>query len=169
MRGTDRGWHPAEDGARSRQALRLLILLLALAAVLVAVVRLAHAETPAQTVPVRQIWVIDGDTLDVLVPTKDRIRIEGIDAPETYRPHCEAERAKGLAAKREAIRLVRAGREATIVRHGTDRYGRTLGTVAIDGIDLGASLTALGLALPYQPGSDAKAARITHWCGPGEW
>lgn len=29
-----------------------------------------------QLVPMRQIWVIDGDTLDVLEPEKERIRLE---------------------------------------------------------------------------------------------
>lgn len=128
-------------------------------------IRLAIGEE----LPVRQLWVIDGDTIDVLVPRKERIRLEAIDAPETAEPHCDAERRAGLEAKRAAISIVRAGRTASVTRGQPDRYGRTLGRIAIDGRDIGEELVARKLALPYRPGSAAKAERIAHWCGPGAW
>lgn len=171
MSGPYRGWKP--EGRRrflraiGIVALGLVALWLASAAILLFISRPRAAE--AQSLPVRQLWVIDGDTLDLLAPHHERIRLEGIDAPETARPSCEAERQKSLEAKRAAIALVRAGRTATVTRKGQDRFGRTLADVSIDGRDLGRHLLERRLALPYRPGPDAKARRIAHWCGPGPW
>jgi hypothetical protein len=44
-----------------------------------------------------------------------------------------------------------------------DRYQRTLVNLQTPVGDVGAILMREGLALPYEPGSEAKAARIAHW------
>lgn len=51
------------------------------------------------------VKVVDGDTVDVVIDLgfkltmKLRIRMTGYDAPETYRPKCDAERKAGLKVK----------------------------------------------------------------------
>lgn len=120
----------------------------------------------AETRPARDVWVVDGDTFDLLGPERERIRLVAIDAPETSRPNCRAEAEKGAEAKRVAITLLRAGATITVTRTGrTDVYGRTLAELAVDGRDLGAELQARGLAIRWRPGGAAKAERIRHWCG----
>ena len=120
-----------------------------------------------------RIFVIDGDTiaLPCVQPAPgcaEKIRLQGIDTPETFNPSCEAERAAGLRAKERLVELIR-GKDVTVSRSGRDRYGRTLGDVRADGADVGAVLVNEGFALPYEPGSRAKASRIAHWCGAGDW
>lgn len=58
------------------------------------------------------IRVVDGDTIDASVDVgfgiwvTQRFRIEDFDAPETFRPSCEAEKVHGLKAKERAIELL---------------------------------------------------------------
>src|SRR6478752_690504 len=68
------------------------------------------------------IGIIDGDTVDVLVQKEmRRIRLYAIDAPEKGK-------AFGSRARETTGRLV-FGRTVTVVGHGRDRYGRTLGDI----------------------------------------
>lgn len=139
----------------------------------VAALALFTPAASAETFDGSRIIVIDGDTvaLPCAVPGKgcaEKIRLLEIDAPESYRPSCDAEQAAGLRAKERLASLIRAG-AVEVTRSGTDRYGRTLGNVRSTAGDVGSILMKEGLALPYRPGRDAKAARIAHWCGPGNW
>lgn len=139
-----------------------LALLLALAA--------GAAESIEARAPVSEIWVIDGDTIEAsLAGRREKIRLPGIDAPESRVGACAAEIARGKAATREAVRIVRAGREAVISAAGEtwprDRFGRVLADVAIDGSDLGKALLAAGHALAWAPGPAARAQRQAVWCG----
>jgi micrococcal nuclease len=84
-------------------------------------------------------------------------------APETRGSHCEAEFVAGLKAKERLAGLLRSG-PLTIRRMGEDRYRRTLTRVLVRGRDAGEVLVAEGLALRWQPGADAKASRLRHWC-----
>ena len=120
-----------------------------------------------------RITIIDGDTIALPCTVAgagcaEKIRLVDVDTPETYQPHCEPERIAGLRAKERTAALVRAGR-VTVHRQGVDRYGRTLASVDVAQGDLGDILFAEGLALAYSAGSEAKAGRIAHWCGPGKW
>lgn len=127
----------------------------------------------AETIDGDRIVIIDGDTVALPCdPAKgiyrgcsEHIRLVDIDAPETFRPRCEAERPAGLAAKARVAELLH-GHMVTVTRTGRDRYGRTLACVSADGIEIGADLIARGLALPYTPGRAAWADRCRHWC-PG--
>lgn len=94
------------------------------------------------------VFALDGDTI---VLDGRHIRIANIDAPEIHDYHCEAELRLGLAAKRRMAALLAGG--AIVVHEGdpdsgrlTDRYGRTLATVAVDGFDVGETMIAEGLA-----------------------
>jgi len=110
------------------------------------------------TVDARMFYVIDGDTLAL---AGERIRLLGIDAPETREARCERERERvaGYETKARVVDLLRFGRSVDIRRHGHDQYGRTLAHIVIDGRDLGEQLVREKLALAYR-GAEAK---------PHEW
>jgi endonuclease YncB( thermonuclease family) len=92
----------------------------------------------------RVAWVTDGDTFRL--ESGERIRIAGIDAPETHRDQakCAGEIVLGLQAKDRATALL-AGREIIFHRVGRS-YNRTVATVSLDGRDLGTELVRLGVA-----------------------
>lgn len=120
----------------------------------------------AETVDGRRFVIIDGDTVAL---GRERIRILNIDAPESFRPRCEAELVAGLRAKERLALLLRAG-PVTIDRceasgRCEDSYGRTLARLSGSGRDVGQVLVAERLALPWRPGSEAWAQRQAHWCG----
>lgn len=110
----------------------------------------------------RNINIIDGDTIRMDGIT---IRIIDLDTPETFRSRCENELVLGLAAKEHLRSLLDSG-AVTYEATGTDRYGRTLANVYVSGVNVGQQMIRDGVALPYQPGKDAKLARLRHWCGP---
>jgi micrococcal nuclease len=134
---------------------------------------LSATPAKAEVVDGNRIIIIDGDTvaLPCAVPARgcaEKIRFIDIDAPETYRPHCDHERAVGLQAKARVAERLR-GATVYVERSGRkDRYGRTLANLMTADGDVGAVLMKEGLAVPYRPGKVAKAGRIAHWCGePG--
>ncbi|MBN9018701.1 MAG: thermonuclease family protein [Rhizobiales bacterium] len=138
---------------------------LAAALVAAALPLAAHAEA----IDGDWIVIIDGDTvaLPCAAPSKgcaEKIRFIDIDAPETFRPHCENERRVGLEAKARVAVLLR-GATVYVERSGRqDRYGRTLANLTTAEGDLGEALLREGMAMPYRPGAEAKAERIAHWC-----
>lgn len=95
--------------------------------------------------------VHDGDSIRC---GAERVRISNIDAPELpgspkcgsrhgYTAWCDyaaGERARAALARRLG------GQRVTIVRSGTDSYGRTLALVQVNGQDVGEWLIAQGLA-----------------------
>ena len=89
------------------------------------------------------VSVLDGDTIDVLHDGKvERIRLNGIDAPEQDQNH-------GQQAKQFAEELTRS-REVTVETKELDRYGRTVGDVLLpDGRYLNKELVRAGLAWWY--------------------
>ena len=74
------------------------------------------------TIDPRMLYVIDGDTLAL---AGERIRLLGIDAPETRDARCERERVAGYETKARVVDLLRFGRSVEIRRQGHDQYGRT--------------------------------------------
>jgi micrococcal nuclease len=127
------------------------------------------APAEAETILGDRLIVLDGDTVALPCATPfpgcaEKVRLLDIDTPESFRPHCEAELRAGLKAKARLVEIVR-GEEVEVERSGKlDRYRRTLGRLHVTGIDVGETLLAEGLALPYVPGAAAKAERIRHWC-----
>ncbi len=102
------------------------------------------------------IRVIDGDTFDY---RGDRIRVVGIDAPETHPPRCAREAELGERATARLRELLAAGPfELGSIDRDEDRYGRKLRTVTRGGRDLGRQLVAEGLARAYSGG------RRSGWC-----
>ncbi|HZU51535.1 MAG TPA: thermonuclease family protein [Sphingomicrobium sp.] len=94
------------------------------------------------------IYVIDGDTFEM---GGQRIRVAGIDAPETHPPRCMDEAWLGLAATEKLKQLLSSG-NVTISGSGHDQYGRDLRQVSVDGVDVAQTMIAAGLASSYSGG-----------------
>ncbi|WP_024897690.1 thermonuclease family protein [Brucella rhizosphaerae] len=95
---------------------------------------------------------VDGDTFDI---GNERVRIANIDAPETKSAKCDAERRLGEVAKRRLQELLSSPgfeMERGDPKSGRmkDRYGRTLATAHVDGIDVGSILINEGIARPWR-------------------
>ncbi|KAB2864785.1 MAG: thermonuclease family protein, partial [Bauldia sp.] len=101
-----------------------------------------------------EITVTDGDTVRL---GDERIRLLGIDAPETHSPACLSEKLLGQLASRRIGQLLAKG-PVTIERHGLDKYRRTLAIVRVGGHDIGAIMVAEGYARPW-------LGRKVDWCG----
>jgi endonuclease YncB( thermonuclease family) len=100
--------------------------------------------------------VVDGDTFWF---AGQKIRIAGIDTPETHPARCAEEAARGRAATLRLHALLNAGPFSLhSIDRDTDRYGRLLRNVTRGGRDLGDVLIAEGLARPYAGGMRAG------WC-----
>jgi endonuclease YncB( thermonuclease family) len=138
--------HPVRSGAVSIRGL--------LAAVLAGAVALAPAAAAPEPCPTDRTdgWfrvkqVVDGDTL--LLADGQKVRLIGLNAPETGRPDRHGEPYAG-AARRELERLVAPhGRVGLRLGHEpADRYGRTLAHAFLpDGTNLQRALLAEGLAV----------------------
>lgn len=175
-------------GTRPLPARSLLILLIIALAAAVHVVkhpelrtaRIARTGAAPQSLIVGRAHVVDGDTLEV---AGERIRLEGIDAPEIEQSCADPAGRRwscGRAAARE-LRAHLAGRRLTCAADGTDRYRRVLATCALpDGSELNAWLVQQGWALAYgyaasyrAEEAEAQAARRGIWSGrflpPWEW
>jgi micrococcal nuclease len=94
------------------------------------------------------IFVIDGDTFSM---GGQRIRIAGIDAPETRPPRCMEEARLGLAATQKLRELLASG---TVTVSGTthDKYGRDVREVRVNGQDVGEAMISAGVAREYGSG-----------------
>ena len=94
--------------------------------------------------------VVDGDTFYL---GGDKVRIAGIDAPETHPPRCIEEAQMGEAATEKLRELLNSG-AVTMTNTDRDRdtYGRLLRNVAVDGADVGAAMIGAGVAREYGDG-----------------
>ncbi len=99
----------------------------------------SHSKSPHPSsrrpryVPQEKIRIVDGDTFR---NGRERVRIIGYDAPEMGQP-------RGPAAKTRLTQLLRSG-TVTMLRHGKDKYGRTLAFVYVDGKNVAESMRAEG-------------------------
>lgn len=114
-------------------------------------------ERRADAVP--GLTVIDGDTLERRA-TGERIRLVNADTPESGdRTNCQAERRLSARATTRVRDLLDQARRVDVREVGrNDTYGRTLAHVTVDGLDLGETLVAEGLAHPWR-------GRREPWCG----
>ena len=99
------------------------------------------APSPTTTDTVRVIEVIDGDT--IAIAGGDRVRYIGIDTPEIH-PQVEAFGIEAWQANRELVegKTIRLERDVS----ETDKYGRLLRYVWMDGTMVNAELVRRGLA-----------------------
>ncbi len=102
--------------------------------------------------------VIDGDTIDILASDGQafRVRLVGIDAPET--DTCEGGPA------RDAMFWLAQDKPVTLTPGGdgedTDRYGRFLRYVDVDGVDAGLSMIQQGHAIARFDSRDGYGLHI---------
>lgn len=89
------------------------------------------------------VGVSDGDTIKVLHGGKPvKIRLYGIDCPERYQDF-------GQRAKQFTSEMV-FGKVVKVQQVATDRYGRTVAWVFVDGNSLNKELVRVGLAWWYR-------------------
>ncbi|MFC1577626.1 thermonuclease family protein [Thermodesulfobacteriota bacterium] len=99
--------------------------------------------------------VTDGDTIKVSNNgTTTTIRLVGIDAPETSKKKNEPGQPFSQKSTKYLSSLV-LNKSVDVKSYGTDRYGRTLGVVFVNGIDVNLEMVKAGLAEVYR-GSPAK-------------
>lgn len=111
--------------------------------------------------------VTDGDTIKTVVTLpcplcEVSVRINGIDTPEstTRFAQCEKEKQLGIQATEYVKQLVAGHTLMTVTDTDWDKYGgRILGTVYVNGVNIGQELINAGLAKPYF-GSGPKP----DWC-----
>jgi endonuclease YncB( thermonuclease family) len=105
---------------------------------------LAHLHVHADTLLGKVIHVADGDTITVLDEshTQHRIRLSGIDAPES-------KQAFGHVSRQSLVDQV-AGQAVAVQWLKTDKYGRKVGKVVLDGRDINLEQIRRGLAWHYK-------------------
>lgn len=115
--------------------------------------------------------VVDGDTL---VIGQVRVRLHGIDAPESKQTCKLATTEYPCGQAATAALQDKIGREAvTCSVRDTDRYGRKVSVCEADGLDLNAWMVRQGWAVAYtkysrdyaRQQSEAQAARLGLWAG----
>ena len=98
----------------------------------------------AETITGLVVGVSDGDTITVLDANKvqHKIRLGGIDAPEKAQPY-------GQQSKQSLSDLV-YGKTVMVNTDKTDRYGREVGKVLVDGVDANLEQLKRGTAWHYK-------------------
>lgn len=87
--------------------------------------------------------VSDGDTITVMHDgTQTKVRLYGIDSPEKAQPF--GQKARDLAAS------MVAGKTVEVKEMDTDRYGRTVGMVTVEGRGLNEAMVQNGYAWVYR-------------------
>lgn len=119
--------------------------------------------------------VIDGDTLEI---RGERIRLHGIDAPESGQLCTDADGRRYRCGQWSAFGLANAIGTATVTCTGRsiDRYGRLIAVCRANGVDLNALQVRTGRALAYRRYSRdyaaaedrARAGRVGMWQGDFE-
>lgn len=110
--------------------------------------------------------VVDGDTIDVIIDlgfdilTVRRVRLAGIDTPES-RTTDLLEKAAGLDSKDWLTRHLDGATKIVIrtkLADSTEKYGRILGTLFVNGdpMSLNDRMVGLGYAWGYDGGTKVK-------------
>jgi endonuclease YncB( thermonuclease family) len=91
----------------------------------------------------RVVGITDGDTVVVLTKEKKqvKIRLNCIDAPEKNQDF-------GQRAKQSLSDMI-FGKDVEVVVHDTDKYGRTVGTIYLNGVDINLEQVKKGMAWVY--------------------
>lgn len=124
----------------------------------------------AETLTGRVVGITDGDTLTLRTETETlKVRLSGIDTPERGQPF-------GTRAKQALSEMV-FGKAVSVESSGQDRYGRTIGTIQAEGVNVNEALVRQGMAWWYEryapndtalrdAQSDAQQARRGLWSDP---
>ncbi len=87
---------------------------------------------------------MDGDTVLLVRQGQSepvKLRIDGVDAPESCQP--------GGVASRDALIRLALRKEVLVTDLGQDSYGRQVGRLSVEGVDLGAEMVGSGMAWAY--------------------
>jgi endonuclease YncB( thermonuclease family) len=100
--------------------------------------------TEKEVISGKVISVADGDTMTILTADKKQIKIRmlGIDAPERGQDF-------GTVARQQLNNLC-YGKTVTVENKGEDQYGRVLGVVYVDGMNVNEYMVRNGLAWYYR-------------------
>jgi len=114
--------------------------------------------------------VVDGDTADVLISCgfdiyhKCRIRLYGVDTPEC-RTRDKDEKVRGKLAKSFIENTIETGDEIIIrtrLKDSKGKFGRVLGEILVDSININEELVRKNLAVRYfgQSKDDVEAEHL---------
>ncbi len=163
------------ESAPFRVRVRLVALALAGPVGFAAALFTGAASAPAAQGPSGRAIVVDGDTIDI---GGERIRLEGIDAPE----HAQTCGRKWLgswacgAGATRALASFIGNRRVDCDNEGHDKYGRILGLCQVDGRDINAEMVRAGYAWAFVKYSsryvaeeaEARKAESGIWQGEAE-
>ena len=137
-----------------------------------AVASSAIGTVAAQTPIVGVASVIDGDTLEI---HRQRIRLHGIDAPESGQ-FCEKDGKQYRCGQQAALALADKIGRATVrcEQRDIDRYKRIVAVCRLGGVDLNAWMVRQGWAIAYRQysrdyvgdESTSQAEKAGIWAGP---
>jgi len=114
--------------------------------------------------------VVDGDTVDVVldlgfdIQYKSRVRLYGIDTPESRTRNLD-EKARGKMAGAYLKEAVDNGTKVVIetkLKDSRGKYGRVLGNVVVDGVNINEAMIENSLAVAYfgQSKDDVEAEHL---------
>jgi|TARA_R100001443_G_scaffold80480_1_gene87505 micrococcal nuclease len=114
--------------------------------------------------------VVDGDTIDCILDLgfsvlhKCRVRLYGIDTPES-RTRDKDEKVRGKLAAKFLEDSINSGKNVVLrskLKDSKGKYGRVLGEVVVDGININVAMIEKYLAVAYhgQSKSDIEAEHL---------
>ena len=106
--------------------------------------------------------VVDGDTVDIIIDLgfnlskKERVRLAGIDTPESRTRNLE-EKALGLEAKEYLAMRLDLSKNLIVKTEKDGKYGRMLGWIHIGQTNLNEEMIYRGYAWEYDGGTKNKS------------
>jgi endonuclease YncB( thermonuclease family) len=115
-----------------------------LSIILAIIALLLMGQNTQQQITGRVNRVIDGDTVDLLdsANTRFRIRMDGIDAPESNQEY-------GKESTEKLSTLV-LNKDVRVLSSGRDKYGRFIGRIYVDKVDVNLEMVKTGCAWHYK-------------------
>lgn len=107
-----------------------------------------HAQRPTDLVNKRLtaqvVGVIDGDTVDILIPParRVRVRLDGVDTPESGEPFSQQART--------FTRVLIFSRDVQVTGKDVDTYGRLVARIVVDGADASEAIIAAGIGCTFR-------------------
>ena len=97
-----------------------------------------------QVLPGRVVAIADGDTITILdsANTQHRVRLEGIDAPESHQAFGEQSRL--------SLSEIIFGKDVSVGYQKIDQYGRLVGKIILEGKDINLEQVKAGMAWHYK-------------------
>ena len=114
--------------------------------------------------------VVDGDTIDCVLDLgfsilhKCRVRLYGIDTPESRTRDLD-EKARGKLASKFLQDSINNGKQVILrseLKDSKGKYGRVLGSIVVDDLDINQAMVAQNLAVKYfgQSKADVEAEHM---------